>query len=215
MQLYIAIALTVAAAAALIMALRAPATPAPMQNLAYTLAPLLVAWLVALLTPSPDGLFYKGAVVLGLLLAILGFVLHRSGLLPTYVAHAHLVLTYTLYAYAFASQTRGWPTPWALLLLAAAALLFWWLYPALAEVRSSVAIYGALVWLATWQALELAVQQPDSFMGWLALGGMILATLALLLEAQARFKQWRPAWHTAALPLFLVAHLVIAWSTWG
>lgn len=215
MQLYIAIALTIAALVALVMAYRTPATASRSQTLGYAVAPLAAAWLVALLTPAPDGLFYKGALVLGLLLAIVGFLFHRSGFLPNYVAHAHLVLTYTLYAYAFASQTSGWPTPWALLLLAAAALLYWWLHPALAELRISVAVYGGLVLLTTWQALELAVQQPSALIGWAALGGMLLAACALLLEAQARFKQWRPTWAMAALPLFLVAHLVIAWSTWG
>ena len=215
MQLYIAIALTIAALVALVMVLRAPSKATLSQTLGYAVAPLAAALLVALLTPAPDNIFYKGALVLGLLLAIIGFLFYRSGFLPNYVAHAHLVLTYTLYAYAFASQTSGWPTPWALILLAAAALIYWWFHPNLAELRISVAIYGALVLLAMWQALELAVQQPSALTGWTALGGMLLAACALLLEAQARFKQWRPTWAMAALPVFLVAHLVIAWSAWG
>lgn len=212
---YIAIALTIAAVAAWVMLLRQPASAPVEQTLGYTLAPLAAAWLVALLTPTPTNLFFKAAVVLGLLLALIGVALHASKLLPGYVTHAHLLLTYTLYAYAFASQTSGWPTPLALLLLVIAALLYYWLYPKLAELWSSAAIYALLLFLATWQALELVVQQPGVWTSWAALTGMLLAALATMLEAQARFRRLRPTWASAALPVLLLAHLAIAWSVWA
>jgi hypothetical protein len=44
---------------------------------------------------------------------------------------------------------------------------------------------------------------------------MLLVAFASLLEAQARFRQFRPAWSGAALPIFLLAQLAIAWSIWG
>jgi hypothetical protein len=131
MQLYIAIALTLTAVVAWGMALRSPASAPRMQTLGLNLAPLVVAWLVALLTPASDNLFYKAGVVLGLLLALIAIAFRDSSLLPSYAAHAHLLLTYALYALAFGSQTSGWPTPLALLLIIAAALLYYWLYPAL------------------------------------------------------------------------------------
>jgi uncharacterized membrane protein YhhN len=215
MQLYIAMALTVAALVAWVMALRAPATTPRSSKLGYLLAPLAIAWLVALLPPAADHIFYKGAVLFGLLLALIGVALRESGLLPVYVGHAHLLLTYTLYAYAFSSQTSGWPTPFALILVALAAGLYYWLYPKLAELWSSVAIYALLMFLATWQALELAVQQPAAGMGWAALAGMLLLLAATLLEAQARFRNFRPTWANAALPVFLIGQLAVAWSIWG
>jgi uncharacterized membrane protein YhhN len=101
------------------------------------------------------------------------------------------------------------------LLIAAAGLLFYWLYPTLEELWSSAALYAFLLFLATWQALELALQQPTAWIGWVALAGMLLATAAALLEAQARFRHFRPAWAAAALPVLLLAHLAIAWSIWG
>ena len=215
---YIAIALTLAALVVWFMARRAPATTPSTTLVAYNLAPLVAAWLVALLVPASDHTFYKGAIVFGLLLATLGIALRESGLLPGYVAHAHLLLTYTLYAYAFASQTSGWPTPFALLLVAAAALLFWWLWPWLRELQSSLAVYGALLFLATWQALELAVQHP-LWMGWAALAGMVLVVIAALLEVQGSFNPprspFKAQWSSAALPIFLLAQLAIAWSIWG
>lgn len=214
-QFYIAIVLTVGAVVAWVMALRSTAaTPQP-QTLGLILAPLLLAWIVALLTPAADNIFYKGAVLLGMLLALIAIALRASGFLPSYAAHAHLFLTYALYGLAFASQTNGWPTPFALVLIAAAGLLYYWLYPTLFELWSWVAIYALLIFLATWQALELAVQQPQTWMGWSALAGMLLLTIATLLEAQGRFRPLRPTWASASLPVFLIAQLAIAWSVWG
>jgi uncharacterized membrane protein YhhN len=135
--------------------------------------------------------------------------------LPNYAAHAHLVLTYALYALAFSSQTSGWPTPLTIVLIVAAGLLYYWLYPWLSELWSSVASYAFLIFLATWQALELAVQHPTSWMGWAALAGMLLVTIATLLEAQAHFHHLRPTWANASLPIFLFAQIAIAWSVWG
>ena len=215
MQLYIAIALTVAAIAAWVMALRKSAGSSQAQSLGLFIAPLAAAWLVALLPPAADHIFYKGAIVLGMLLALIALALRISGFLPSYVAHAFLVITYILYALAFASQTSGWPTPFALILIVAAGAIYYWLYPQLAELWSSVAIYGTLIFLATWQALELAVQRPTAWMGWAALGGMLLVTVATLLEAQERFPRFRPTWANAAIPVFLLAQLAIAWSIWG
>jgi hypothetical protein len=215
MQIYFAIALTVAALAAWIVAQRLPASTSRAAIAGLTLTPLLLAWLVALLTPASDNLFYKAAVVFGMLLALLALSFRISNFLPTYAAHAHLTLTYALYGLAFASQTSGWPTPLAILLIVAAGLLYYWLYPSLAELWSWVAIYALLIFLATWQALELAVQQPTGWMGWAALAGMLLVTVATMLEAQARFHALRPRWATASIPVFLLAQLVIAWSVWG
>ena len=219
MQIYFAVALSVAALVAWVMALRVPDTPTPStpssNKVAYTLAPIGAAWLVALLTPASDHLYYKAAILLGMLLALIGVALRISNFLPSYASHAHLVLTYALYGLAFGSQTSGWPTPYSILLIVIAGLVYFWLYPYLAELWSSVAIYGALILLATWQALELAVQQPGAWMGWVALAGMLVATIATLLEAQARFRRFRPTWAAASLPVFALAQLVIAWSIWG
>ena len=215
MQFYFALALTAAALVAWVLLLRLPANTSRTNALGLTLAPLAAAWLVALLPPASDNLFYKAAVVLGMLLALLALAFRQSQLLPSYAAHAHLFITYVLYGLAFASQTQGWPTPWAILLIAAAGLLYYWLYPTLFEQWPAVAVYALLILFATWQALELALQQPNSWMGWAALAGMILATIATLLEAQAHFRPIRPSLAVASIPVFLMAQLLIAWSVWG
>jgi hypothetical protein len=215
MQFYFALVLTAAALVAWVLLLRLPANASRTNALGLVLAPLAAAWLVALLPPASDNLFYKGAVVLGMLLALLALAFQQSKFLPSYAAHAHLLITYTLYGLAFASQTQGWPTPWAILLIAVAGLLYYWLYPTLFEQWPAVAIYALLLFLATWQALELALQQPNGWMGWAALAGMILAIIATLLEAQARFRPIRPSWAVATTPVFLMAQLIIAWSVWG
>jgi len=221
MQLYIAIALTIMAFVMWTMAWRirlssrAMGMPPPSRIFLYNITPLAGAWLVALLTPANDNLFYKGAVVLGMLLALIGLALRESDVLPSYVAHAHLVLTYVLYAYAFSSQTTGWPSLFSLILVVAAGALYFWLYPNLREIWVSVTIYGALLLLTTWQALELAVQHPNGWMGWAALVGMLIAVGATMLEAQASFLRLRPSWAFMSAPLFFLAQIAIAWSVWG
>jgi uncharacterized membrane protein YhhN len=215
MQFYFAIALTLVALVTWGMSLRSSTGASRTKAIGLTFAPLLAAWLVALLTPAADNIFYKGAILLGMLLAFLAFLVRQSNFLPSYLVHAHLLLTYALYALAFASQTSGWPTPWALLLIAVAGFLYYFFYPTLFELWSTVAIYGLLIFLAAWQALELALQQPNRWMGWIALVGILLLTVATLLEAQARFRPLRPTWALAATPVSIMAQLLIAWSIWG
>lgn len=214
-QLAIAVALSVVAVGAWVYGLRLPSYTPQSQLLTYHIAPFAVVWLIALLTPAHDITFYKGAVLMGMLLAIIGLGLHDFDFLPSYVAHAFLILTYTLYAYAFSSQTSGWPSPWTLLLIVAAAAIYYWLYPTLHELWISVAVYALFIFLATWQALELTIQYPTTWMGWAALAGMLLAITATLLEAQGHFLRYRPAWASASLPVFFLAQLAIAWSIWG
>lgn len=215
MQIYIALALTLGAAVTWFMALRLPSDAPQSKALGFNMASLAAAWLVALLTPAPNNLLFKGAVVLGILLAMIALALRQTKLLPGYAAHAHLLITYALYALAFSAQTSGWPTPLALLLVAVAGLIYYWLHPFLFELWITVAVYVLLLFLATWQALELAMQQPSAWTAWAALVGMLLATIATLLEAQARFRAFRPTWANAAIPVFLIAHLAVAWSVWG
>lgn len=216
MQIYFAVAFTLAALVTWVMALRLPAQGLRTNAHYFNLAPLAAAWLVALLTPVPERIiFYKACVVLGLLLAVIAIALRGPGLLPSYVSHAHLLFTFALYGLAFGSQTSGWPSPFALILFIAAGLLYYWLFPLMAELKIAIAIYGFLILLATWQALELAVQQPNSWMGWVALAGMLLSVISILLESQTRFRAIRPTWAVGAIPVFLIAQLVIAWSVWG
>jgi len=215
MQLYFALALSAAALTALVVRLRMPAPASQMQLAAFHLGPFLAVWLVALLTPAHDVTFYKGFVLVGMILAIIGYALHESDFLPSYVTHAFLGITYVLYAYAFSSQTSGWPTPWVILLLAAAAGIYYWLYPRLYELWISIAIYSLFMFLATWQSLELFVQHPGGLMGIAAFSGMLLALIATLLEAQGRFHSFRPGWASYILPTFLLAQLAVAWSIWG
>lgn len=214
MQIYFAGALTLAALVTWGMALRQPASNDQQDRTNYLFAPLAAAWLIALLAPFGEQTFYKGAILLGMIMAFIAVAIRLTDFLPSYVAHAHLLLTYTLYAYAFTSATQGWPTPYALILIVLAGALYYWLYPHLAELWTSAAIYGFLLLLGTWQALEMTVQQPTSWIGWSALAGMLLLVTATLLEAQARFRNFRPRWAQAALPVFLLAQLAIAWSVW-
>jgi uncharacterized membrane protein YhhN len=214
LQFYFAGALTLAALVGWVFTLRASLAEDTRNIPVYALSTIVTTWLVAMLTPQGENTFFKAAVVLGMLLALIAVALRASQFLPGYTAHFHLAWTYILYAFAFASQTHGWPTPYALVLVVAAGLLYAWLQPGMAELWSSVAIYGLLLFFATWQALEFGVQHATLWLAWSALVGMLLIVAATLLEGQARFRQLRTSWVNAALPLLLLAQLAIAWSIW-
>ena len=214
----LALVISAAVGAALVYRARRPtaqstAQPAAQQSRPF-LAALLGAWLVALLAPAPVNLLHKGAVVFGLTLGLLGLGIIQSGYLPRYAGHAFWLMSYALYGIALAAQTAGWPTPLALLILALAALIYAWLHPVLGELRSAVILYGGVVMLATWQAVEWVTQAPGLWTAWAALAGMLLLAASLLLDAQARWRAFRPAWATASLPVWLLANLALAWSVW-
>ena len=213
----LALIISAAVGGALIYRTRLPADlPAPQQSGPF-LAALLGAWLVALLAPAPVNLLHKGAVVFGLTLGLIGLGITQSGFLPRYAGHAFWLISYALYGLALAAQTRapGWVAILlALFLLALAALLYAWLHPVLGELRSAVIVYGGLLLLAAWQAVFWVTQAPGLWTAWAALLGVLLLAAGLTLDAQARWRAFRPAWAAASLPVWLLANLAIAWSVW-
>ncbi len=174
-----------------------------------------VAWLIAMLAPQPENMYQKGAIALGLIVAFLALALRLGKYLPAYVSHAHLVVSYALYATGFAARTTGWPTPWALPAIVASVGLFIWLWPYLAELREGVLVYGIVLLLALWQAIEMAVQYPDEVAGWAALIGMVLVCIAAVFEVQARFRPLRPGLVIAVVPILVIGHFAVAWSVWS
>lgn len=213
-SLIIAAIVSFAALAAWVFWVRQPPDAPLDKRMGLGLALPAAAWLTAMLAPAPVSLYQKGAVVLGLILAFLALSLRLSKFLPNYAAHAHLLLTYALYATAFAAVTVGWPTPWAMIVVLSAVGLMAWLWPRLAELRESVLIYAGILLLGIWQAFELASQQPAAPAAWAGLLGMLLICAAAFLEAQARFRPTQPPLTAAVLPVLTLGHLAVAWSVW-
>jgi uncharacterized membrane protein YhhN len=213
-SLIIAAVVSLAALVAWGLWIRNPGDAPASQTLGLALAVPVAAWLTAMLAPDPINIYQKGAVVLGLILAVLGLALRLSKFLPEYVTHAHLLFTYTLYATAFAAVTSGLPTPWAVIVVLAAAGVMAWLWPKLSELRESVIVYALILFLGLWQSFELVNQQPDAPAAWAGLAGMVLVCAATAIEARERFRPASRSFATAVLPVLVLGHLAVAWSVW-
>lgn len=213
---FVAVGLTVAALVALVLFVRPPQTTEAADNsLPYALGVVAAGFLIALIAPEPVSPFYKGTILLGLILTLVAAGLSFSRFLPDYAAHAHLIWVYLIYLVGFTAHTR-WqlPTPWALLIVVGLGVLYWQLSRYLREVWWAVLIYALILALTGWQALELVVQNGAAAWTWAALAGILLAVSAHTLQAIHRY---RPL--TTRLPVaqiaFLLAQTALGWSVWG
>ncbi|HRW07755.1 MAG TPA: lysoplasmalogenase family protein [Caldilineaceae bacterium] len=137
--------------------------------------------LVACIVPTPLTLPYKAAIVLGLLLVLVGTVLHRLLRLPLAVAQTFDLITILLFAAAFASlHPLKWPTPWLLLLVLVGGGFYEGIQPKLAELKGTIALYLVALLLMSWQALEVLVTAP-ALWSWLIVGGVLSLVAAKLL----------------------------------
>lgn len=222
---YVAVVLTVAALAALVLFVRPPQTDqtapatqtaeAATNSLPYALGVVVASFLIALIAPEPVSPFYKGAILLGMVLTLIAAGLSFSRFLPDYAAHAHLIWVYWIYFLAFTAHTR-WqlPTPWALLILVGLGILYWQLGRALREVWWAVLIYALILALTGWQALELVVQNGAVVWTWAALAGIVLAAGAHTLQAIHSYRRPLTGLPVAQIA-FLLAQTALGWSVWG
>jgi len=180
----------------------------------YVFKPLTMGLilLVAIMAPQPISLFYKGAILTGLTLALMGDIFL---MLPGRVLIVGLGLflwTHILYFYAFASLT-AWrlPTYWVIPLVAYAFVMYRVLNPHLREMRIPVLIYGGAILLMTWQAIELYVQTG----AWWALSALVGAILFTISDSVLAFDEFRRSVRGASiivLSTYYLAQLLIALS---
>lgn len=144
----------------------------------YQLAPLAMALIlvVAILAAAPVATFYKAAIITGLLLTLLADV---AVMLPgrnLVLGAAFSLWARILYAYAFGAVTV-WAIPsfWGILLLPIPYLLYRWLNAYLLEMDIPVYIYAGVVFIMTWQALEMATQQRELWALLALLGALLVA----------------------------------------
>lgn len=178
-------------------------------------ATLLLTLVIAFMTPAPVSIFYKAALSLGLILALLANFLRLLPGMPLVVEKAHLLIALTLYMIAFATlHPLKWPTPWLLLLLVGASGIAWLLAPRLAELQISLAIYGVILLLMLWQALEVLVVAGQLW-SWVLFGGALLLVLAEILQGIDRFYQPLRFSKVAVSGCLLLGQLLLALSIWG
>ncbi|MCB0111431.1 MAG: hypothetical protein KDE53_36165 [Caldilineaceae bacterium] len=193
----------------------------------YHLLAGLAVLLVACIVPTPLTLPYKAAIVLGLLLVLVGTVLHRLLRLPVAVAQTFDLITILLFAAAFASlHPLKWPTPWLLVLMLVGAILYWGIQPKLAELKGTIGLYLVALLLMSWQALEVLVTAP-ALWSWLIAGGVLSLLAAKLLavvhygyQAQSsiydatalrRATEARPAWLERLLSRYTILQRLWQW----
>jgi uncharacterized membrane protein YhhN len=171
--------------------------------------------LIAIITPTPISVYYKAAILLGLLLALLG---NAFGLLPgtpPVVNKAHWLIAVALFTTAFAAlHPSKLPTPWLLLLLLYGGGVAWLIASRLAELQVSMLVYGVLLLLMSWQALE-ALVTVDQAWGLLPFLGALLFVLADSLQALHHFYRALPAAKTLVPAFLLLGQLLLALSIWG
>lgn len=178
-------------------------------------ATLLLTLLIAFITPAPVSIFYKAALSLGLILALLANFLRLLPGTPLVVEKAHLLIALTLYMIAFATlHPLKWPTPWLLLLLVGAGGIAWLLASRLAELQISLAIYGVILLLMLWQALEVLVVAGQLW-SWVLFGGALLLVMAETLQGFDRFYQPLRFSKFVVTGFVLLGQLLLALSIWG
>lgn len=171
--------------------------------------------LIALIAPAPVSVYYKAAILLGLLLTLLGNAFALLPGTPPVVQKAHWLLAIVLFTTAFAAlHPAKWPTPWLLLLLLYGGGIAWLIAPRLAELQITLLIYGILLLLMGWQALE-AVVTVDQLWGLLPFFGALCFLIADSLQALHHFYRTLPQIKILQPTFLLLGQLLLALSVWG
>jgi uncharacterized membrane protein YhhN len=215
MQLYLAIAFSIAAVITAVLHIQPTLLRAADRPYLYGPLTVLCLAIVALLAPVPLTLFYKGAMLFGLLVTGIGVLLLTLPGMPPAAGLAHLLIVYLVYFWAFAAQSQlRLPTFWVLFVPLFGGVLYLQIAPRLFELRGAVLAYLTLLLLICWQAVELWAQTGTRWAG-LGLAGAIFLLAAntfLLLDA---FRTPIRGAQTLIAVCFYLGHLLLAWSTWG
>jgi uncharacterized membrane protein YhhN len=215
MHLYLAILLSIGVVATVILQLRPAWLRAPAHPTLYGVATMALIALVALLSPSPASVYYKGAIAFGLLLSILSVFFLLTTATPPAVGFGHLFFVHFVYFLAFAGMARlRLPTPWVILTPVYGVALYYQMAPRLYELRSTVIAYLALLLLVVWQALEVWAQTGA---GWAGLGvaGALFVLAANTLLFIDHFRLPIRYGRTLIASFFYLGQLLLAWSAWG
>ncbi len=214
-QFYLALLLSVATL--VVAVLRVRAETAGEQEQVYLYRPLTMALisLVAMVAPQPVSIFYKGAIVLALLLAVMAEAVMMVRGTATIVAVIFVSLIAVLYLFAFTSQLRwAWPTPWALFIPLILVAVVRFLGPFLGEFWFPALAFMVILALATWMALEQFVQigTPWSVA---ALFGILAVDSAATILGLREFRGGFRGDRLLMLSTYAIGQWLIAVSVWG
>jgi uncharacterized membrane protein YhhN len=180
----------------------------------YQLKPLTMVLIivVAMLSAAPIATFYKAAIIFGLILALIGDIFLMLPGRNIVLGMMTFVWTHILYLYAFGSVT-AWriPSIWGVLLLVYGYVMYRLLNPYLRELQIPVYIYGGVMLLMVWQALEMFVQVGE----WWALSALLGSLFFMASDSALAINEFRkPFRHSPAvvLGLYYLGQLLIALS---
>ena len=215
MHLALAMLLSVTGGVTAFMQVRTSMAPGKSQPYVYALLTMVMISLLAMVTPSPISVFYKGAVILGLLIATFGVVFLTIPDTPLYVGLAHFFVVFFLYFMAFSSQTSlQFPTPWVVLILASGAGIYFLLAPHMREEKGAVIAYIVMLGFVAWRALEMLVQTGE-YWALFAFLGVLLLSIASAVLALDKFRQPILGARFIVPSTYYVGQWLIAWSIWG
>lgn len=142
---------------------------------------MVVIIFLAILAPAPVSLMYKGAIIMGLMIALTGDALMMIPGTPFIVGLISFSFVALLNFFGFASVvTLQVPSPFGLLILLYAVAIFWVLRNHLGEFWFPAVMLIVFMSLMTWQALEMLVQNPSLWAFFGLLGAGLLGAAATL-----------------------------------
>ena len=111
-------------------------TQSRLPPVAFRPLAILFVLIAVIIAAEPFSTYYKGAIVLGLCLALLADLLYIVPGTPQLVHLGHLTIIYALYATAFASQmSLQIPTIWTVILLVLAGGIYYLIHEGLTFLR--------------------------------------------------------------------------------
>jgi uncharacterized membrane protein YhhN len=186
------------------------------RGIVYAAKPLATLLVLAMAAgaPEPVPALYRGLVVVGLALSLVGDVflmLPRdrfvAGLSSFFAAHV-------CYGAAFGSRLGGGPPAWAALPFAVyAAVLLRLVWPRLGRLRGPVAAYAAVLSLMAWAALGQWLRHGDARAA-AAFAGAVLFVVSDSALAFNRFARSFRAAQAVVLATYWAAQFLIALSVW-
>jgi uncharacterized membrane protein YhhN len=187
----------------------------PEKLFVYRPVTMIVIIFLAILAPQPISPMYKGAIIIGLVIALMGDSLMMIPGTPFIVGLVSFSFVALLNFMAFGSEVSFQiPSPVGILILLYAVAFYWVLRKSLIEFWFPTVMLIVFMSLMVWQALEMFVQNmaPWSFFG--LLGATLLAAAASLFA----FRYFRSGMKGDTLMMMGAYHIgqwCLALSVWG
>lgn len=212
---YVGLLLAIATPILSLLCIRELTKPDPEKLFIYRPLTMVVIIFLAVLAPAPVSAIYKGAIIMGLLIALTGDALMMIPGTPFIVGLVSFSFVALLDLYGFSSMTSlHIPSPFGLLILVYAGVFYWVLRQHLIEFWFPAVVLLILMSLMTWQALEMLVQNPSLWAFFGLLGATLLSAAASLFGVR-HFLSGIRGDRMMMTGLYHIGQWCLALSIWG